>query len=876
MVCRSVPGTSVPMGLAKIETSLDDAQIQSLMHQLRHECDPTFGRRAALTAGTVDEEEGLRQRWRRTCATLNAAIRQSSDLRPQRRAGLHARLDSATEPPPPDMQYACEGIRERAISADKQLTQLFRAAAAVEGIHEHEIRTRFAELRAEAPHGRQSRATPEERQRWQGLPLDPATRYALARVVRPRAAGAPPGPPVIPAAAREPVLNPQSLVATIGYDPDSRRIEVELTDGRVLAYRNTSQRILRGVRDAAEPDLSWQTWLSRPEHRYPTAEVAQAYGERRRCPGCGQFCSLEHRCLGPAGELPRQRGGGDPELLGLRSPEEPTPSTIRTEYIAVSDPFQDPDNPRQVGIRTYDLADLVEQLRYSDDDGLLIPLTAGNDHIDISGYVTVTLHGDQISVIAGDDSAVNADDRLRCSCSDAHGEDCNHIRDALGVLHRRISQQYTTGVADIGAAAEDLARRHRAAGATPNAEPLSTCTISYVQNPELFEADVAAALTRHPDQRVAWRDPRTETDVIGDGSSDRRFGVELEFDVAADARPFGTVSGDEEMANVETVEYEQQVLGHYDEEIKSSNGEWITKVRFGYHDETVEELQLDGDPEPTLQTTVITRVGDALMNAELISDPQQRGYHSQRDDGYPSGALWNWSYESDTSVDGGEVVSPILSDQPQDWAALRSACDAIRAGDGAASYRTGSHITVSAPEFANDASKVNRLLAVTRYFADNLEVMSRAGHDRTDDYAEPIESQPAAGYLSIRQALRRVPRHSTINIGHLHDDSGYEGLDNDCRIEYRLWDGSLEPGRIQAQVALSVALTDYASRTADAEPLKGEQAGYWYGPATEPGDTNFATSTRPIREFLDEICTSDGQKRQFAQLWAAGAWSHRR
>ena len=30
------------MGLAKIETNLDDAQIQSLMHQLRHECDPNF------------------------------------------------------------------------------------------------------------------------------------------------------------------------------------------------------------------------------------------------------------------------------------------------------------------------------------------------------------------------------------------------------------------------------------------------------------------------------------------------------------------------------------------------------------------------------------------------------------------------------------------------------------------------------------------------------------------------------------------------------------------------------------------------------------------------------------------------------------------
>ena len=37
MVCRSTPGMSVPMGLANIDSGLDDDQIQSLVHQLRHE-----------------------------------------------------------------------------------------------------------------------------------------------------------------------------------------------------------------------------------------------------------------------------------------------------------------------------------------------------------------------------------------------------------------------------------------------------------------------------------------------------------------------------------------------------------------------------------------------------------------------------------------------------------------------------------------------------------------------------------------------------------------------------------------------------------------------------------------------------------------------
>lgn len=871
MVCRSVPGTSVPMGLAKSATSLDDAQIQSLMHQLRHECDPNFAARAAYLVDTIDEDEGLRQRWLRTRSQLTSAVQVNRGLRPQRRDGLLRRIEAATEAPPADMQYACEHIRERALAADHNLTRALRATARLDGVHEAEARERFDQLRREAPRGRQVRATDEERRRWPGLPLDPATRYALTRLVR-STPGEDPGPPVITDQARAPVQNPQELVATVGYDADSRRMEIELSDGQRLAYRNVSARLADDVRQARRPDETWQLTVCRPEYRYPTAEIAEAYGTRRRCPTCGQFCGLEHRCLGPRGSLPGQRRNEQHELV--REAAEPTPSKMTTAYLRPDDPFDDPDRPREIGLRTYDLADIAEQLRHGDDDGLLIPITAGHDQADISGYATVRLDDGHISVIAIDD--VGTDDGLRCSCGrSGPDDDCVHLRDALGGLRDSLTEHYQGGAARIGEAAEDLARRHRSAAPGPGEGPPRRCSFSYQDDPELFEADVAAALARPEHERVPWRDPLVEEHLIGDGHRERRFGVELEFDIDDHALPFGEVSGDEDMQNVELVEREEEVLGHYDEDVQTRAGDWVTKVRFGYHPEVVEELQLFGDPEPTLQNTVICRVGDALHSAELISDPDQRDYHAQSRDGYPSGPLWNWSYESDSSVDGGEVVSPILSDQPLDWTTLRRACQAICAGGGAASSRTGGHVTVSAPEFGDDANRVNRLLAVTRYFQDNIEVMARAGHGRGDNYTEPIEEQPAAGYLSLRQALRRVPRHSSINIEHLWGyDSGPDDEEgnpvNDCRVEFRIWDGSLEPGRIQAQVALSVALIDYASRTADDEPFKGEPAG-WSG--RWPGDPHFAESTRPVREFLDLISTSDGQKRQFAALWAAGGWS---
>ena len=63
-------------------------------------------------------------------------------------------------------------------------------------------------------------------------------------------------------------------------------------------------------------------------------------------------------------------------------------------------------------------------------------------------------------------------------------------------------------------------------------------------------------------------------------------------------------------------------------------------------------------------------------------------------------------------------------------------------------------------------------------------------------------------------------------------------------MEFRLWDGSLEPGRIQAQVKMSTAMLDYTTRNRDLVFPADERT-----PAgtLNPDRPEFAEDTRQIR-----------------------------
>src|SRR5664279_6433401 len=130
---------SVPMGLANIDSGLDDDQIQSLVHQLRHEYAESHGDEpegGLNQAGTPAADPGAA--WDRFRASTATRITGHPDLRPQRRAGLLRRITQSVDTPPSDMVYAAERIRDRAIRAARLMDDHLATEAARIGVPDHD------------------------------------------------------------------------------------------------------------------------------------------------------------------------------------------------------------------------------------------------------------------------------------------------------------------------------------------------------------------------------------------------------------------------------------------------------------------------------------------------------------------------------------------------------------------------------------------------------------------------------------------------------------------------------------------------------------------------------------------------------------------
>jgi len=129
-----------------------------------------------------------------------------------------------------------------------------------------------------------------------------------------------------------------------------------------------------------------------------------------------------------------------------------------------------------------------------------------------------------------------------------------------------------------------------------------------------------------------------------------------------------------------------------------------------------------------------------------------------------------------------------------------------------------------------------------------------------------MPAPPDQGYTSITTARQTLGRYSFANIGHI-GTSRTAPTANSSRVEFRLWDGSLEPGGIQEQVKMSTAMLDYTARNRDLVFPADERT-----PAgsLNPGRPEFAEDTRQIRGLIDELFRRDADKQQAAALWAAG------
>jgi hypothetical protein len=263
-----------------------------------------------------------------------------------------------------------------------------------------------------------------------------------------------------------------------------------------------------------------------------------------------------------------------------------------------------------------------------------------------------------------------------------------------------------------------------------------------------------------------------------------------------------------------------------------------------------------------------------LHEAGLIREPVQNSYHgTQRE---ARAGLWHrWGYERDSSVTGGEIVSPVLYDRPEDWAEIATVCEIVRRHGGSVNRTTGCHVHVGAGDFGTTPEAHNALLAEMR---ENEDLMYRlaqrpgAGRHRMNSYSSPAYIPPD-GYESVSDVRRAQSGHDRpLNFAAVNGNS------ND-HVELRVWDGTLDPGAIQAQVAISVGMVEAARAGRACPPGQGSGELGAHRRANQgrrrlQGEA-WEADTAPFRFFADRVLATPRAKAQAAALYAASRWQHR-
>jgi len=273
----------------------------------------------------------------------------------------------------------------------------------------------------------------------------------------------------------------------------------------------------------------------------------------------------------------------------------------------------------------------------------------------------------------------------------------------------------------------------------------------------------------------------------------------------------------------------------------------------------------------TNRAAALRAIGRDLHAAGLTRGPAQTGYHSGRSNGYRQ-----WSFERDSTVDG-EIVSPVLYDEPQSWDELAQVCDIVKRHGGTASARTGGHVHVSCGDYDHTVENHNRLLETAAGNEDTLYRLSqnpaRRAH-RGLAWCRPNRS-PSSGYRSIGEVHRYQGTHGVgVNFGSVagnHTD----------HVEFRMWDGSLDPGVIQTQISLSLGITDAAFRrdtpAASPEPIgTHRQANARLRRGERLGGQQWKDDTRSFRQLMDNVFWRESNKRQAAALFAVTRWQRSR
>ncbi|MCL5058786.1 MAG: amidoligase family protein [Actinobacteria bacterium] len=278
----------------------------------------------------------------------------------------------------------------------------------------------------------------------------------------------------------------------------------------------------------------------------------------------------------------------------------------------------------------------------------------------------------------------------------------------------------------------------------------------------------------------------------------------------------------------------------------------------------------------------INTVARDLHAAGLVSSPRRGGYHASRTPGM-------WAIERDGSVSdgdiGGEVISPVLRDTPETWRQLEKVCEIVKRNGGLVNMRCGGHVHVGADPLDESTWRWIRLARIAAGFEDVIYRMAAGGESQGRHRGEGggfHYSAPAPRGVDRFFSNRRVSQSSLISE---ISPSRYFGLNlrnvgqgQKNTVEFRHFNGTLDPKQIQANVKIANAIVHAAENLRRNRDSTRERAQFIPGNPNRLGETVMSGDDEghsQVRRFVDAIFNNSRDKAAALWLYATSRWQAR-
>jgi hypothetical protein len=856
MSCRSTSSGSVFITYSRLENGslLSDSACLSLFHELRREY---------RSLPEVRQPQFAQGDYLLLLSDMRQRLETQPGLSRARRRSLMARLDEAAveATPGPEMLYALSIVRERISQRSEMLHRFIEEMARRTRASHDETLARFRELESATPRQRTHRASapalhqnaPDidryELGREQGV-VYAATQLlkeardiemTLFRQRRQRISRR-------PYDAEVEMPGTGLTLISAGYDPRNGRLELgvrgEDSGTKTLLYR----RVPRDVWDSLNPSATaaadaaqvWSRVVRGVKHfEYGSAYEAARDGVAPRCPLCGEFAATQHTC--PVVEQPTDfhtwttRSRWSNQVVPTRR-LVPTPEGESDAEYSFQDTTATISLPAMRELRNalQDGPIRIRDISYRHSQSYQGRLGYGIRTFTTTGDVVVWREEEADSI------SVNLSE-LRCGCPEyEENYACQHTRDVERAILDRLN---AAGAFRTNAALrrdEEMLRRaqRRAEEAassdwTRSPERLADAERSWRPNAEVvYSRDFAAFKTVLEEAKSS---------VEGNGAPRIPYYTENALD-GASQRGSGTAFGLE-------IEYE------FPEE-------WTTEERVAANARIAARLHEAG-------LTWSSRV-------EPAQSSKGRGFRDRQKE--PSGE-GNWTLEKDGSVNGGELISPGLYDETETWTNLQTAITILGEEGAIASKRAGLHVHVGTADFNADPLAYT---ALARLISQHEDVIYRLSADpirgthRKGRFARPIPEVPPEGF----QDAAELSRWQGPGKYWLANFNMVRGGPHD-HPEFRVYDSTLMPGAIQAQVKMSLGLTEAAKRLAQQPPDLREKEPLGSHSARRAGrrtrramsDEELALDTATTRSFLDTLFRRREDKDHLIAIFAHTKWA---